>query len=1054
MELRERLAAAVGQRYDVGNEVGQGGMAHVFAAHDRQLGRPVAIKVLNPDLASSVGAERFQREISVTANLRHPHILKLFDSPAAADGLLYYIMDFVDGESLAQRIAREKQLALDEAIRIVKQAADALDYAHRHGVVHRDIKPANILLEDGNVLVADFGLARIVAERGAARDETRLTQPALVLGTPAYMSPEQFAGDEPITGRSDVYSLACVFHEMLAGDPPFVASTREALRAKHLHAEPPRLCAERPNCPPWFDEVMRRALAKVPADRFATAGEFVRALESGQTSGVRALAARDRATPDARRRRLAASGAAVALAAVVAVMMIRRGDAPAVSPLDPSTFAVVPFTGLGPSSDSAATTERVTEALGEWDGVRVVDGRRVREALSERKGSNTRLRDAIAVARSLGAGRLVWGEGTTFGDSVTLRASLYDAASGRQIRTAAISYPARGAAPASEFQQLANRLLRSRDELPPPGASPRRQSFPAWTAYDEGRVAASAWDLARAEQRFSEALRIDPDHAQAQLWLGRLKMWTGRAPDEWRANARRAVELRHSLSVEDALAAEAQLALAEGRFPAACARYQQLVSRDSSSFAAWFGLGECRFRDSIVVADPRSPSGYSFRASWQRASEAYLRIVDQIPAPHPDFVYARIARLHFTEANILRAGRREGDSRSLYYAYIALDADTLAFVPYALEQLRQVPPSLLEAIEANRRRLSALYKHWIAESPRSVAAHLAQAALLETTGELTAPRADRPSALREIQTARGLADDSVALTLGRTELRLLVKAGRWEAASHLADSLLRSADAGEPGSEALIGTAALAGRVRALGRLFLDQAPGFETTTPDGTPSQVPPALRREVAQLRAEATLGVCNDSVRAWPARLERTIENYYNEPRRRQETRDALLRRPLSLASSCLGAAPLLSVGAGGDPVVAMQQALARGDRRGLAEALRRRDEARRGGRPGDVAIDYTFLESWLLLSLGDSAGAARHLDRSLDALPTLGTYLLNQPAQSAALVRAMVLRADLAHAAGDRAMARRWAGAAAALWARADPELQPVVERMRRVAGAGL
>src|SRR3954451_15927211 len=211
-----RISGALSTRYRLEQEIGAGGMATVYLAEDLRHDRRVALKVLRPELAAVIGAERFLAEIKLTANLQHPHILPLFDS-GEADSFLYYVMPFVEGESLRDRLRREKQLPVDDAVRIAREVADALDYAHRHGVVHRDIKPENILLQDGSALVADFGIALAVQQRGGSR----MTQTGMSLGTPAYMSPEQAMGEREIGARSDVYALVAMTYEMLAGEPPF-----------------------------------------------------------------------------------------------------------------------------------------------------------------------------------------------------------------------------------------------------------------------------------------------------------------------------------------------------------------------------------------------------------------------------------------------------------------------------------------------------------------------------------------------------------------------------------------------------------------------------------------------------------------------------------------------------------------------------------------------------------------------------------------------------------------------------------------------------------------
>jgi serine/threonine-protein kinase len=267
-----RLVAALADRYTFERELGAGGMATVYLAQDIKHDRKVAVKVLRPELGAVIGAERFLSEIKTTANLQHPHILGLIDS-GDADGLLYYVMPFVRGETVRDRISREKQLPVADAVRIATEVAGALDYAHRQGVIHRDIKPENILLHDGSALVADFGIALAVSTAG-----TRMTETGMSLGTPHYMSPEQAMGEREISARSDVYALGCVLYEMLTGDPPFTGSTAQAIVARVVTEQPRSLTSQRHTIPPQVEAAVLQALEKLPADRFATAAEFAAAL--------------------------------------------------------------------------------------------------------------------------------------------------------------------------------------------------------------------------------------------------------------------------------------------------------------------------------------------------------------------------------------------------------------------------------------------------------------------------------------------------------------------------------------------------------------------------------------------------------------------------------------------------------------------------------------------------------------------------------------------------------------------------------------------------------
>src|SRR5438552_18739572 len=277
-----RVQAALAGRYTIERELGRGGMATVYLAQDRKHHRQVAIKVLKPELAAALGPERFLREIDTAARLTHPHILPLHDSGEAA-GLLYYVMPYVEGETLRDRLEREGQLPLEEAVRITREVASALSYAHSHDVVHRDIKPENILLSGGEAVVADFGIARAITQAAGSK----LTETGLPVGTPAYMSPEQASGGGPIDGRSDVYSLACVLYEMLVGEPPYTGPSAQVVIAKRFTDPVPSVRRLRETIPPAIDAAVSKALAKAPVDRFVTAAQFAEALTSSGAPAAR-----------------------------------------------------------------------------------------------------------------------------------------------------------------------------------------------------------------------------------------------------------------------------------------------------------------------------------------------------------------------------------------------------------------------------------------------------------------------------------------------------------------------------------------------------------------------------------------------------------------------------------------------------------------------------------------------------------------------------------------------------------------------------------------------
>ncbi len=414
------------RQYRIEEVLGRGGMGVVYLAQDLKHHRPVAVKVLNPELARALGPERFVREIELTARFDHPHIMPLLDS-GNAEGLLYYVMPYVEGESLADRLRREKQLPVDDALQIARELGDALTYAHSRGVIHRDIKPANILLSAGHARVADFGIARAIS---AASEET-LTATGLALGTPAYMSPEQAAGERDVDGRSDIYALGCVLYEMLAGHPPFTGESALEILVRHSVDQVPRLAAARPTISPELERIVNIALAKTPADRFRTAALFVDALAHASTALPTGTASAV-LSPRRRRARLRLLGAAgvVALGAALVTLVLDRRTPPPPLTHPRTAIAVLPLQNLSAEASHAyfagGLHDEILTQLSKVAGLTIIN----RTSVMAYAQGNAPLRQ---IANELEVGSVVLASVQALGNRLRVNVQLVDAATAAQV---------------------------------------------------------------------------------------------------------------------------------------------------------------------------------------------------------------------------------------------------------------------------------------------------------------------------------------------------------------------------------------------------------------------------------------------------------------------------------------------------------------------------------------------------------------------------------------------------------------------------------------------
>jgi serine/threonine protein kinase/tetratricopeptide (TPR) repeat protein len=1050
-------------RYAIERELGRGGMATVYLAQDLKHHRRVALKVLRPELTTALGPDRFLREIDIAAQFVHPHILPVFDS-GEADGFLYYVMPYVVGESLRSRLTREGRLAIEVAVEITCEVADALAYAHSQGIVHRDIKPENILLEEGHAIVADFGIARAISVAASVGDD-RLTWAGLILGTPLYMSPEQSAGHLGLDGRADIYSLGCVLYEMLTGEPPFVGATPQAVAAQHAQDSPTPLRKKRPEVPSQVEQAVTKSLHKLPADRYANAAEFAAALPRHPTPPGAETGAGTK--PRHRPRHISRAGwaliGAFTLASALTATVLHRRSTPS---LDASLYLVLPFRHRAQSAPVLLNGDQceslLHDALGRWGGVQMVDPLWVTDARARRGGAAS-IEAGLAIARERRAGRVVLGEVWQFQDTIFVRGLLYNPSGSRLIREQAVRIAPDLSDAQARFQELADSLLIGGGGASgTPSRAGGRLSLPAWRAFQDGYAALQRWDLDSAKARLQQALAIDPTYGMAQLWLAQVMAWGGEKPESWRRYAAGALNSGDSLTPRDRSLGQGMLALAESQFPEACDKFRALIARDSLDFAAWFGLGDCQGRDPLVMPDSLSPSRWRFRGSYHDAVNAYRRALEIVPSVHLAFrgeAFTRLPRLLYTESNQIRQGFALAPDTVRFGAFPSMTHDTLEFIPRPITEVVALEPGAIPAttsvaVSHNRELMREIATTWVRAFPNRADAHETLALVLETLGELTAGRAKDLSALSEIRRARATATEpDQTLRLANMETRFLLKSEHMAAARALADSVLRAnPNPTLDDARQLRGLAALTGHVHLAAQLQRRPAAEYTFLTPAWEEVNVPLPLTDAALGLFAYASFGTPIDSLVALEQRIERLIPSYV-ESGMRSRARQALLDMPAVLAFPERGLRPMHRPRAGGNYRLEMQWELAKGDTARLREHFKKTREVRRHIRPGDVAFDGTYHEAWLLLELGDTAQATRLLDLSLDALPTLGTYLLDQLPQIATLVRGMALRAELAAQAGDSSTARRWARDVTLLWSGADSELQPTVTRMR-IIGSGV
>ncbi len=1040
-ELGQRLQAVLPDRYAVERELGRGGMATVFLAQDLKQRRPVAIKVLRPEIANAIGIERFLLEIDIAAQLTHPHILPLFES-GKGDGLVYYVMPYVEGESLRDRLTRERQLPLEDAIRIAKQVASALAHAHSHGIVHRDIKPGNIMLVGGEAVVADFGIARAITSAGGEH----LTETGIALGTPAYMSPEQAGGEQSIDGRSDIYSLGCVLYEMLGGEPPFTGPSSQAVIARQLGEEPRSLRIVRPKVPPGIEAVVRTALEKVPADRFSTAGDLIEALEHPESIEVPSGTG---SRPWGRW--------PIALIGLVTILLIaiavRNGasSAAGTAGVDTTRYAILPFDYGQNAGLSLNERQLLQDGLARWSGIEVVPPFQIADALA-RKDSSLSPSDARDVAREVGAGRYIRGEVSRIGDSVRINAQLFGTAGGWALKDKSVRVGSDLARLDSVFQILADTLLfRSAPPLMRREGPLATRSAPARQAFARGHEALEEWDLFAADSAFSAASRFDPNYAQAFLWLAQVRLWNRQPPATWRSAAERAAAGRERLSSHNQLLSDALLALARGDVTRACGAWELLTGQEPHDFAAWYGWSTCLLGDSVVVRDTRSASGWRFRASHNQALKAYQRALELLPSIHRSLRaggYESVRNQLMASGNDLQAGRGLAPNDSIHFlAYPSWEGDSLAFTPWPAGDVqrglpRTVPRSLADAVRHQRTAFHEIATSWVTDFLQSSDAYEALAIALELLGSR--------AALDTLRRARQLSQDPESrLRIAVTEAWMLIQFSipndldGVRAARSLADSLLTARARHEQLDPRLLASlAALTGRAELAATLSQDPRVAQEWG--------VPAPLAQTVPAFFVFAALGGPADTLEILERAVASAIERSFT-PATRTDFQMGWLAYPATIAFPDHPLESITALAGNEDKLVDAQAAYLRGDTAAVRALLNLIKDGRSNASqlPEVLTLDALYPEAALLVALGDDRAAIDWLDPTLGALARTGPQLFADARRPGPLVRALALRADLAASVADTAGARRYANIVVALWSDADPFLQEVVERMRRL-----
>ena len=1000
-----------GDRYAIERELGHGATATVYLARDLKFERKlVAIKVLSPDFALAVPSERFLREIQTTATLNHPHIVTLIDSgrTRGKQRRPFYVMRYIEGEVLSDSIARGP-LTVSEALRIARQAAGALAYAHRHGLIHRDIKPGNIMIEDGHTWVTDFGIARAMA----VTDRNAVTSTGVAIGTPAYMSPEQIMGREDLDARTDIYSLGCVLYEMLAGQRPFDGPDVQTVLNRHLVEPLPSMRGCRPEIPERLESVVATALAKKREDRFATAADLAEALAlegAGPITPTRTNPVRPPQPSSAITRwpvrRILVTATVLIGALMIGVTVFWR------PPLRPERLLVASRWDYGTGVDASMEAGRLLQdQLNQWRGITVV-------AATDSQAA----RLPAAAARRAQAARYVTGGVSRVGDSLRVRAALNATRGDTLVRERAVNLSLALVNADVGFARLADELLFDDSVRDANGGRVETRSVTAREAFARGLDKVQQWSLELADSAFREAAERDPEFVNASLWLAQVRFWSGSSVAAWSSPLARAEVGRSRLASRDQRLQDALTAFAQGKSVAACGIWDALARDRTYDFAAWYGLATCLNRDRVVVRDPSTQSGWRFRSSYARALMAYQRAFQLLPALHSsmrDDAFRAVRRLLLTGPNDLLEGFGQPPDSTRYLGRASWEGDSLVVVPFLGSWVwdgdpRAAPRHGAAAIRHQRQFFHDLTTTWVTAYPRSAEAVAALAVSLELLND--------PAALDTLRRARSLASDPAermriagAQVWMQLKFALPADLRGVRIAKALADSLLDAyPSTSGPDPFLFTGLAVLTGRGALAAQLARRAGVSGQWS--------IPPIIARSATAFTVFAALGGPVDSLDALASQVGAELNGLDGSERER--ARLEWFARPVTLAFPDYRMSIVRTLAGQGYDLLDAQAALVAGDTAGSRRILDAAAPGRLSIAPEDRTLDVLFPEASLRASLGDVRGAAGWLDPTLNVLAKTPPQSLSDPTRAGSLLRAMALRVRLAALLNDSAGVALW------------------------------